>query len=85
MASRRMQSTSTSMVQEMMVYFGVRLAAEDLDIAIIDAGYRLLTSKDYIIQDMTWAELGDDVDFRYQNTSFINTISLIQFSTQKKG
>lgn len=32
--------------------FGIPLAADDSDIALIDGGVKLLTSKDYIIRDM---------------------------------
>lgn len=48
------------------------MAAEDSDIAIIDAGYKLLASKDYIIKDISWAELREDADFRYQSTRVQN-------------
>lgn len=50
--------------------FAKPLAVEDLDIAIVDEGYKLLTLKEPIIHDMAWTELKDDADYRHQSTRF---------------
>lgn len=42
------------------------MAAEDSDIALVDGGVKLLTSKDYIIRDMAWVELEDDAAHKYK-------------------
>lgn len=52
--------------------FAIPLAAEDYDIAIIDGGFKLLTSKDPIIHDMAWTELIEDANYRYQSTRTSN-------------
>lgn len=39
--------------------FGIPLATEDSDIALIDGGFELLTSNDKIIQKLAWNELVD--------------------------
>lgn len=62
--------------------FGIPLAAEDSDIAIIDGSVKLLTSKDPVIYDMAWAELRDDADYRFQFTrvqnseDFLNSVKI---------
>lgn len=43
------------------------MAAEDSDIALIDGGIKLLTSKDPIFSDVAWAELNEDAAFRFRS------------------
>lgn len=54
--------------------FGIPLAAEDSDIALIDGGggFKLLTSNDKIIQRLAWGELIDTANWRYESTSQLN-------------
>lgn len=49
--------------------FGNPLAAEDSDIALIDGGFKLLTSNDKIIHKLSWDELVDVGNWRYQSAS----------------
>lgn len=61
--------------------FGIPLAAEDSDIAHIDGGVKLLTSKDPIIRDMAWEELTEEAHFRFKahlvngKSDFLNSVS----------
>lgn len=52
--------------------FGIPLAAEDSDNALIDGGFKLLTSNDKFIQKLSWDELVDVGNWRYQSTSNLN-------------
>lgn len=52
--------------------FGTPLAAEDSDIALINAGFKLLTSNDSIIQKLAWGELDDTDSWRYESISQLN-------------
>lgn len=52
-------------------HFGTPLAAEDGDIALINGGFKLLTSNDNIIQKLAWGELVDAAKWRYESTSYL--------------
>lgn len=52
--------------------FGVPLAAEDSDIAIINGGFKLLTSRDHIVKDIAWAELTEEANYRMNSTRVQN-------------
>lgn len=52
--------------------FGIPIAAEDSDIAHIDVGFKLLTSKDPVVQMLAWEELTETENHRHQSTRFEN-------------
>lgn len=51
---------------------GIPLAAEDSDIAHIDGGFKLLTSRDKIIKNLAWGELTDIANWRFESTNQSN-------------
>lgn len=51
---------------------GIPLAADDLDIASIDGGFKLLTSKDPLIKTFAWEELDDTANYRNESTAAVN-------------
>lgn len=57
--------------------FVIQLATEHSDIALIDGGYKFLTSKDKIIQHLAWEDLVDIVDWRLESTSKENMQSYL--------
>lgn len=45
--------------------FGIPLAADDSDIAHINGGFKLLTSKDPILRRTVWDELTETSNYRF--------------------
>lgn len=52
--------------------FGVPVSADDSDIAHIDGGFKLLTSKDPVIKMLAWEELTETANYRQHSTRFGN-------------
>lgn len=65
--------------------FGLPIAAEDSDIAHIDGGYKLLTSKDPVVQILAWEELTETANYRHQSTRFGNMQDFLNTAPSPKN